>query len=246
MDLKLERLDPRVKWLGLIATGVVAAMLDVAGLSLLLAAILLILGLHSAGRQPPAWKGALPFWMTLLAVFLVRSIEWHVVSGSLKVSMQAASVLDGLRICLRLAILGLLGAWIALTTPMIQLKAAIEWALAPFHFIPGKSIATLLGLMVRFIPEIRVLAQETRQAQTARFMGHRPSILFRIRSFTAILIRRIMILADRLSDAMEARCFQEERTGYELRLNRIDRIAIAAQAILLSIAIGVDRLVHLF
>jgi energy-coupling factor transporter transmembrane protein EcfT len=245
MDMRLDRLDPRVKWLGLIVTGIVAATLDVAGLSLLLVAILFMLRLHSTGKQPLSWKGTLPFWMALLAVFLVRAIEWHLISGSLKVSMPTAAARDGLRICLRLAILGLLGAWIALSTPMIQLKATIEWVLAPFHCIPGKSIATLLGLMVRFIPEIWVLAQETRQAQTARFMGHRPSIFFRIRSFTAILIRKIMILADRLSDAMEARCFREERTGYELRLNRIDRIAVAVQLVLLSIVVGVDRLVPL-
>lgn len=243
--MNLDRLDPRVKWLGLIATGITAPFLDISGLAVLLATILLVLQWHSPGKHPLSWKGTLPFWMALLAVFLIRAIEWHPVPGSLKFSMPTASVLDGLRICLRLAILGVLSAWIALTTPMIQLKATIEWVLGPFHFIPGKSIATLLGLMVRFIPEIWVLAQETRQAQTARFMWHRPSLFFRIRSFVAILIRKIMILADRLSDAMEARCFQEERTGCALRLNRIDRIAIAALVILLSIAFALDRLVHL-
>ena len=226
MVVALDRLDPRIKWLVLIAVGLIGSWIALPGLVALVALILWMLRPHPARSFRYSPKTLLPFCLVLTGLFLVRSIDLQIGERDFRLHIPPEHVRDGLRICLRLAAVGLTGAWIALSTPLNQLKAAVEWVLRPIPFIDERTVSTLLGLMVRFIPEIWVLANDTLQAQAARFMGHPPSLLSRIRIFVLILIRKTILTADKLSDAMAARCFSEVRTGFELHLKRLDYIML--------------------
>lgn len=226
MVVTLDRLDPRIKWFVLIAVGLIGSWIALPGLIALVAIILWMLRPHPARSFRYSPKGLFPFSLVLIGIFLVRSIDVQIGWQDLRLEIPPENVRDGLRICLRLAAVGLTGAWIALSTPMNQLKAAVEWVLRPIPFIDERTVSTLLGLMVRFIPEIWILANDTLQAQAARFMGHPPSPLSRIRIFVLILIRKTILTADKLSDAMAARCFSEARTAFELQMKRLDYVIL--------------------
>jgi energy-coupling factor transporter transmembrane protein EcfT len=129
-------------------------------------------------------------------------------------------------ICWRLVIIALSGFLFVFTTPSSAIKAAVEWFLRPAACIPGKRIATMMGLIARFIPVILNQAKETAEAQRARCVEYRRNPLYRLVRLGVPLIRRTFEQADRLIVAMEARCYSENRTDPALSATRIDWIAL--------------------
>jgi energy-coupling factor transporter transmembrane protein EcfT len=125
-----------------------------------------------------------------------------------------------------LLIIALFGFLFMFSTPSGHIKAAVEWFLRPFGFIPAKHIATMMGLIVRFIPVILNQAKETAEAQRARCLENRKNPFYRITRLAIPLIRRTFEQADRLIVAMEARCYSENRSDPDLSVNRIDWIAL--------------------
>jgi energy-coupling factor transporter transmembrane protein EcfT len=135
-------------------------------------------------------------------------------------------LMSGVLICWRLVIIAFLGFLFVFTTPSSEIKAAVEWFLKPATFIPGKRIAIMMGLIVRFIPVILNQAKETAEAQRARCVENRKNPLYRIIRLGGPLIRRTFEQADRLIVAMEARCYSENRTDPDLSATRTDWFAL--------------------
>ena len=102
----------------------------------------------------------------------------------------------------------------------------MQWFLKPVAFIPAKRVATMMGLIARFIPAILNQARETAEAQRARCVENRKNPLYRLIQIGAPLIRRTFEQADRLTVAMEARCYSENRTDPALSVTRLDWIAL--------------------
>jgi energy-coupling factor transporter transmembrane protein EcfT len=125
------------------------------------------------------------------------------------------------------------------TTRPSEIKAAVEWFLNPIPFVSGKRLATMLSLVMRFIPVILNQARETAAAQKARCVENRKNPVYRLIRLGSPLIRRTFERADKLAVAMEARCYTENRTDPELSATRTDWISLGVMILICSLAVSI-------
>ena len=130
-----------------------------------------------------------------------------------------------------------LGMVFVTTTRPSHLKAATQWLLRPVPFVSGRKAATMVGLMVRFIPVLHQQVRETQSALAARGGGRRRLFPGRIRYLLLPTMRRVVLAADQLSLAMLARGYQEKRTDPGLRTTPADVLALASAAAVLAAAL---------
>jgi energy-coupling factor transporter transmembrane protein EcfT len=112
------------------------------------------------------------------------------------------------------------------TTRSSEIRAAVAWFLRPFPFIPEKRVSIMMSLIMRFIPVIFDQAKVTVDAQRARGIENRKNPMYRLKKLALPLMRRTFERADKLANAMEARCYTENRTDPELLSRRRDWIAL--------------------
>jgi energy-coupling factor transporter transmembrane protein EcfT len=98
----------------------------------------------------------------------------------------------------------------------------LEWFLKPIPFISEKRVATMLSLIMRFLPVILNQARDTADAQKARSVENRKNPIYRMTKLAIPLLRRMFEDADKLIVAMEARGYNETRTDPELSCNPKD------------------------
>jgi biotin transport system permease protein len=237
-DSVLHRLDVRFKLLFLVAISLSSLKAFIPSLSLL--TLVLMVAMMSAGLAlKTALKDLRYVFLLLLFVFIARSLS---VPGSSVVEFKSVSITreglyEGTIVCWRLVIVIMTGLSFVLTTRSSEIKAAVEWMLKPFPWVPAKRIAIMLSLIVRFIPVIFEQAQKTAEAQRARGVENRKNPVYRLKMFSIPLMRRIFERADKLALAMEARCYSENRTDYLLSSGVKDWIALAGVVCLCLIII---------
>jgi energy-coupling factor transporter transmembrane protein EcfT len=223
----LHRLDVRMKLALLAAFSAAGLHANGAGLLLLglplLAAAFLSRAVPSIHSREARWLGLL-----LALVFVSRAVS---ADGTALLSMGAVVVsreglVDGLQVCLRLILVFLVGAMFVASTRPGDVKAGVQWFLKPLPFVPAERTATMLGLIVRFIPLIFEEVSRTTDALRARAVENRRNPVFRTVTLGIPLLRRIFEASDRLVLAMEARCYTELRTGRELKAGRMDWAAL--------------------
>jgi len=112
------------------------------------------------------------------------------------------------------------------STRYSEIKKAIEWALAPFPFVPKRRVATMIGLLLRFIPVIFNEAREIKDAQRARAIEARKNPVFRIVKLVIPLVRRTFLRAEKSALAMESRCYQEMRTDPHVNFSKRDGLVL--------------------
>ncbi len=144
---------------------------------------------------------------------------------------------QGGQICLRLFFLVLLGLAFIVTSRPSEVRAAVAWCLQPVPAINGDRVATMLGLVLRFIPLIFNQAKKTGDAQRARGVGNRKNPVYRLRRFVLPFLRRTFEDADRLAIAMEARAYNEVRTSRDFSAGKADWTATAVVCILCALAV---------
>ncbi|MBN1931388.1 MAG: energy-coupling factor transporter transmembrane protein EcfT [Desulfobacterales bacterium] len=140
-------------------------------------------------------------------------------------SISRQGLYDGILICWRLALVVLLGLIFVSTTRPSEIRTAVAWFLKPFPFIPGKKVATMIGLIMRFVPVILAQAKETSDAQRARGIENRKNPIYRLVKLAVPLIFKTFQNANNLAVAMEARCYSENRTDPDLSSKKNDWIA---------------------
>ena len=177
------------------------------------------------------------FLILLLVIFTTRMLSASGVPafsiGPIAISLDG--ILQGVVVCLRLILVVLLGLILVASTRYSEIKRAVEWALTPFPFIPKRRVATMIGLLLRFIPVIFNEAREIKDAQRARAIEARKNPVFRIVKLVVPLVRRTFLRAEKLALAMEARCYQEMRTGPQFNFSKRDGLTLA-MLIVLSVA----------
>jgi energy-coupling factor transporter transmembrane protein EcfT len=172
-------------------------------------------------------------FVLLSLVFIVRSItmpgEALLQVGWFSVTRQG--VLSGALITARMLLVVLLGMTLVITTRPTAIKTAVEWFLMPFPGLPRVRIGTMLGLLLRLIPLLTAQAGETMDAQRARGVENRKNPIYRLTWFAIPFLRRSFAAVDRLSMAMEARCYTDDRTTNPLSAGRRDWFVLSAGAV---------------
>ena len=223
----LHKLDVRFKLLFLILISLVSLAGGPAGLGILSG---LVTALIIQSRLPVKSSfNELRFFLIFLTLILAARMLTTPGTALIEfnsISITRQGLISGMLICWRLVIIALAGFLFVFTTPSSEIKAAVEWFLKPAAFVPGKRIATMMGLIARFIPAILNQARETAEAQRARCVENRKNPFYRLVRLGLPLIRRTFEQADRLIIAMEARCYSENRTDPDLCATRIDWFAL--------------------
>jgi energy-coupling factor transporter transmembrane protein EcfT len=166
-----------------------------AALAGVLAAVALALG-ADAGKLLRMFKPALLF------IVIISAFQW-LFSG------PSAAALS----CARISLLYLAGSVVTVTTTETEFITTIERLLSPFSKLTGtnigRDIATMMTLAIAFLPIIKDEHYTIRLAQEARGVKY-AGLRGMVKGEIAVLVPLIYGLsarADRIAEAMEARCY---------------------------------------
>ncbi|MDL2269682.1 energy-coupling factor transporter transmembrane protein EcfT [Desulfosarcina sp. OttesenSCG-928-A07] len=234
-DSLLHRLDPRTKQILLILAGGFCLNKNPLFLGLM------TLALAGAGHQARLSffrliKEIRYFLFFLAGVFAVRVIT---LSDHWTLSVDPDGLQESVLMLWGLVLVVVMGILLMVTTRISHIRAALVWFLAPVPFVNERSIATMVGLMVRFLPLILFQAAEMADAQRARGIDHRKNPLYRLSCFTFPLFRRIFLKTDDLAAALQARCYTDNRTLPQLVFSRIDALILWAVLVMMGVSISV-------
>ncbi len=170
------------------------------------------------------------FFLLLLIVFILRLIS---TPGSPLVKMPwitltKQGLTEGAMVCWRLLTVVLLGFLFVASTRISSIKTAVQRLLAPVPLIPEKRMATMMGLIVRFIPVIFQKTRAVSEAQKARCVELRKNPLYRLHAFAMPLMRGVFQDADKLAMAMVARCYDESQPVEAEAARKSDWLVLAA------------------
>lgn len=212
----LHGIDVRFKILGLLLISLASLNVHVFSLTILNALLVFLvidcrLGFKTILRE-------IRYFLFLMLIILLAhaiSAKGTIVYRFNFLSVSIHGLYDGALICWRLFLVVLVGLLFVSTTRPSQIKVAVEWFLKPVPFISGRRVATMLSLVMRFIPVILNQAKETAEAQKARCVENRKNPIYRFKKIGFPLLRRTFETAEELAVAMEARCYSENRTEPE-------------------------------
>jgi energy-coupling factor transporter transmembrane protein EcfT len=150
-------------------------------------------------------------------VWLVRALgtPGHVLLALGPLELTREGVGQGGVICWRMAVVLVGGLLFIRTTRMAEVRAAMAWLLRPIPFLNGQQAATMLGLLVRFIPMIFDQARRTREAQLARGVERRRNPVYRLKALAFPLVRDTFLKSDRIATAMAARGYTGAITPFD-------------------------------
>jgi energy-coupling factor transporter transmembrane protein EcfT len=226
-------LDVRVKLASLVLISLISLRMGPLGLLILTIALLLLMRSARVSCLSAFWE--LRFFLIFLAfIIFTRGVSVPELStaGWKAVSLSVEGFYEGAMICWRLLIVVFFGLLLSSTTRVNHIKAAVEWLLHPVPMIPGKRVAVMIALLMRFVPVILNQVEETAQAQRARGVENRKNPVYRMTKLAVPLFRRTLQDADKLTLAMEARCYSETRTDPLLKATRKDWMAMLAVGLL--------------
>ena len=223
-----HRLDPRTKQALLIAMG--AASMWGSPLFLGLLSVFVLYGFYAARVRFSRLVGEIRYFLIfLIFLFGLRTLTWD--HGWYPV-FRADRIIAGLTFGWRLLLVVLMGLLLMATTRTAHIRAALAWYLKPIPLIDERMAATMVGLVVGFLPRILYQAAEISDAQRARCIDRCKNPLYRLKRFSIPLLRRVFIGADELVAAMQSRCYNENRTPPELSFTWPDLVALVGAGLL--------------
>lgn len=159
------------------------------------------------------------FLTFLSRVFFTQSTDfWQVYTFKLGIE----GIQSGTMFCWRMTLILVTGIIFISSAKTEEINAATQWYFKPIPFIPEKRLGTMISLMIRFLPLIMEKADEIHTAQKSRGIEGVKNPIKRLVLFSVPLIKKVFESADRMVIAMEARCYNEDRTLHLLKLNKKD------------------------
>ena len=224
----LHRLDPRTKQ-ALLMTLCVISVWGQRYFLATLTALTILLG-HAAGlRIGRLMREIRYFLLFLLFVFAVHVID---LGDRFIPSVNWPAAAGALIVCWRILLVVCLGLLVMATTRIAHIRAALVWFLKLIPLIDERMAATMVGLVVRFLPLILFQAAEIADAQRARGIERRKNPFIRLMKFSIPLFRRVFLSADELVAAMQARCYSDQRTLPDLSFGWRDGVAAGTVALI--------------
>ncbi len=157
-----------------------------------------------------------------------------------------ASILDALKIFIRLMLMVALSLILTASTKPLELTAGFEWYLTPIRLLGVNTAAwsMILSLALRFIPTILEDVGRIMKAQSSRGVDFkRGKLSVRARALISLVVPLVvssLIRSDELADAMEARGYdpREKRTSYrKLTFHWGDALALLLCALFCALCI---------
>lgn len=213
----LHRLDVRFKMASLVLFSISTIYANFPGLFLLLINLGVLFFLAKISIR--GFLGELRyFFIFIFLIFGARTLStpgdhwFHIGFSPFMLPISKQGVYAGILVCFRLFLVFTLGyLFISFTRPS-QVRVAVAWFLKPVPLIPEKQVATMLSLLMRFLPLIIQQAHETADAQRARCVENRKNPFYRVVRLIIPMLRRTFLKAEDLVMAMEARGYSEKRT----------------------------------
>ncbi|MFC6717741.1 energy-coupling factor transporter transmembrane component T family protein [Natrialbaceae archaeon GCM10025810] len=222
-----HRLDPRSKMavqIGFAATAL--AHTDPRSLAIL---TLITVGVLASARVPPlrtiyAFRYALVFLLfaPLISMLSLRR-PW----------LEPAAAVDPALASFRVLLILLVSAAYVRSTPIRDSRSAIQRTIPGK---PGQMLGMGVALVFRFLPVLRADLETIREAMAAR-LGTERGVADRASRVGTFGLERAFARADRLSLALQARCFSWNPTLPSLSFSRLDAPALAVAVALLVSAV---------
>jgi biotin transport system permease protein len=187
-------------------------------------ALFILLSFHIRMSITAAVKELRYFFFLLILVFFARlfSTPGEALFKVYFITVTKDGMVEGALVCWRLLLVVYLGILFISTTRISRIKWAVEWFLSPIPFIPGKRIATMMGLIVRFIPVIFHKTREVSEAQRARCSENIKNPFIRLKRLAFPMVRSVFQDAENVAMAMASRCYSEEPRKFTGSFRRID------------------------
>jgi energy-coupling factor transporter transmembrane protein EcfT len=186
-------------------------------IDLLVLGALILAGLVDVRPQMARRSAGVLWWMAFLGlVFAARALttEGRPVVSFWGVALTREGMLNGLLVVGRLAVIALAGLLLVVSTRSAQVKAGVQWLLQPIPGLPAARVATMLSLILRFMPMIFDQAGKTSEALKARGIERRRNPLYRAKHFVLPMLRRLFEDTDDLILAMQARGYHDRRNAH--------------------------------
>jgi energy-coupling factor transporter transmembrane protein EcfT len=170
------------------------------------------------------------FMLFLIMIFLARglTLPGDPLFFIYKTPLSAQGLYQGALVAFRFFLVMITGLVFSATTRSASLKNAAQWYLKPIPFVPEKRVAVMISLALGFLPLILQQAQETRNAIYSRCGNLEKNPVKRFIRLTLPLLKKTFLSADHLILAMEARCYNEDRTDPEFESSGKETIFIMA------------------
>ncbi|WNS42508.1 ATP-binding cassette domain-containing protein [Paenibacillus sp. MMS20-IR301] len=229
-----QGLDPRVKWLGMLAGSMTVLGMDTLLPLLLAGGLLAGLGGAAGISRRRALRFFRPFLLMFLFLWLMSALSWSAPDFTVgPLGFSTAGMLSGGISVLRFLLLIALGFLFTETTTGMPLREGLEWGIAPLKAlgIKTRNWSLVVSVTLQFIPWI---IGKLAQLQLALSSRGRPAHGLRRWSprQIALLIVPLLILVlgmgDELATAIESRGYDPARQrtpAYQLSWSRRDTLA---------------------
>lgn len=227
-------LDPRVKWLGMLAGSLVLLAADSLLPLLLTAGLLAVLAVSAHISWHRAIRFFRPFLVMFLFLWLLSGLSWSSPDFAIgPLSFSYAGILRGGISVLRFLLLIALGFLFTETTTGAPLREGLEWAIAPLRTlgIRTRNWSLAVSVTLQFVPWILgkltqlQLALRSRGRHTKGFARWSPG---QIVLMIVPLLILVLGMGDELATAVESRGYDPARQRtpvYQLSWSRRDTLA---------------------
>lgn len=246
----LHGVDPRLKFLAVLAGAVVIFVYSSGWALLAFAGLLLIVLIATGLPLLPMLKSLKSVWVIVL---LTAVLQFFLTPGEVLVRYGAVTITDaglynGVVFSSRVVVLVVLLAALTMTTPPLRLADGLESLMRPLSYlkVPVWRVTTVISVTLMFIPNILEQSHKLVRAQMARGADFESAnLLRRVKDVVPVLVPlfvKIFHDADELAMAMDARAYAggEKRTHlHPLKLRMLETVLTLA---FIGLAVGLDFL----
>ena len=211
----VHSLDPRLKLSYVIALSILIFVINEFAKILIFSFFILIIALLSKLNAKSLIKNVRPFLFILIFIFLMYLI------------FSRNKLIQGIIAIWSFLMLIVISFILAYTTPISGLTTAIERLIKPLKILNlnPRNIAVMISITIKFIPVMFINLERLEQAMLSRLVNFRK--LKNVRLLLLVLLEKMFKSASNLSDAMQARLYNENASGYKtLEFSKYDYISI--------------------